>query len=124
MNKNLCSGCGFNFGTMETFEAHRIGKFGVDRRCMSINEMKLKGWEYSEPQVLFFVEGNRQKRVTPTWTKPVDQQEQQRRATLRSKAPHFVTVGISEESKVILPSAINSSKKQKSTVRNTKGKAA
>lgn len=93
MSKNLCSGCSLNFGTMETFEAHRIGKFGVDRRCMSIAEMKLKGWEYSEPLLTFFNDGQRFKRATPTWTDTVAQERKKRSFEPRI----FYTVAETEE---------------------------
>ncbi len=72
-HKNLCSGCGFNFGTMETFEKHRIGQFGKDRRCMTADEMRAKGWEYSEPLLTYYNEGKPYQKATPTWTLPAEQ---------------------------------------------------
>lgn len=35
----LCSGCGHYFSTESNFNRHRIGKFGVDRRCATVAEM-------------------------------------------------------------------------------------
>ena len=34
-----CSGCGEYFNSDTAFEKHRVGQFGVDRRCMSLAEM-------------------------------------------------------------------------------------
>lgn len=40
---NQCSGCGSLFRAVATFNSHRIGKFGVDRRCMTADEMVNSG---------------------------------------------------------------------------------
>ena len=35
LNKEqVCSGCHLNFGTTEDGDAHRVGTFGVDRKCV------------------------------------------------------------------------------------------
>lgn len=40
--QNQCRGCGRFFARNSTFEKHRVGKFGVDRRCMTEHEMQSK----------------------------------------------------------------------------------
>jgi hypothetical protein len=75
--KNLCSGCGMNYATMESFEKHRVGEFGKDRRCLTSAEMEAKGWEYSEPLVTFTVEGVSSQKATPTWACPVSEKRQE-----------------------------------------------
>lgn len=40
---NHCSACGEYFNSNKAFEKHRIGAFGVDRRCATVEEMKAKG---------------------------------------------------------------------------------
>lgn len=39
----LCRGCGLYFNSEGAFNAHRTGKFGVDRRCMTEAEMRAAG---------------------------------------------------------------------------------
>ena len=39
-----CTGCGAYFNRVSTFDKHRIGEFGVDRRCMTQEQMTAKGW--------------------------------------------------------------------------------
>lgn len=41
-----CSACGEYFNSDSPFDQHRIGKFGVDRRCMSADEMQAEGMIY------------------------------------------------------------------------------
>lgn len=36
---NQCSACGQLFRAVTTHTLHRIGKFGIDRRCMTVDEM-------------------------------------------------------------------------------------
>lgn len=36
---NQCSGCGQLFRAVTTHTLHRIGKFGENRRCMTVDEM-------------------------------------------------------------------------------------
>jgi hypothetical protein len=38
-----CSGCGEYFNSDTAFEKHRIGQFGVNRRCMTPAEMLAAG---------------------------------------------------------------------------------
>jgi len=39
MRKTLCSGCGKYFSSTTEFDAHRTGQFGMDRCCMTTEEM-------------------------------------------------------------------------------------
>ena len=39
-----CRGCGEYFNTVALFDKHRRGKFGVNRQCLTIEEMQSKGW--------------------------------------------------------------------------------
>ena len=40
---NHCSACGEYFNSNVAFEKHRIGEFGIDRRCANLYEMEEKG---------------------------------------------------------------------------------
>ena len=42
-NRNECGVCKQRFNSNYPFEIHRIGKFGVDRRCMTEQEMLAAG---------------------------------------------------------------------------------
>lgn len=44
-DRNQCSGCGALFNSTAAFEKHRHGDFGVDRRCMTPEEMRAKKME-------------------------------------------------------------------------------
>jgi len=46
--RNQCSGCKVFFNSARPFERHRIGKHGVDRRCMTADEMIAKGMSINE----------------------------------------------------------------------------
>lgn len=39
-DRNQCRGCGEYFNSTFAFEKHRIGEFGEDRRCMTVDEMR------------------------------------------------------------------------------------
>jgi hypothetical protein len=41
--RNQCPGCDQYFNSNVAFEKHRTGKHGVDRRCMTPEEMTGKG---------------------------------------------------------------------------------
>ena len=41
-SRNQCGGCREYFNSTESFEKHRTGKFGVDRRCLTPDEMIAK----------------------------------------------------------------------------------
>ena len=41
--RNQCQGCNEYFNSTTAFEKHRIGKFGLDRRCMTPAEMTALG---------------------------------------------------------------------------------
>jgi hypothetical protein len=85
MHKNICSGCKYNFGTLESFEKHRTGEFGVDRRCMTPREMEEWGWEFSTPLVTFYREGVSYQKETATWVCPVSESRQKSLDQLRSR---------------------------------------
>jgi hypothetical protein len=38
-NRNQCQGCKEYFNSTGSFDKHRTGKHGVDRRCRTIEEM-------------------------------------------------------------------------------------
>lgn len=40
---NQCQGCKEYFNSNAAFTKHRVGKFGVNRRCMTPEEMLAKG---------------------------------------------------------------------------------
>lgn len=42
-DRNQCSGCHEYFNSTHAFEKHRIGQHGVDRRCMTPDEMRAHG---------------------------------------------------------------------------------
>ena len=51
-----CSGCGEYFNSDTAFDKHRVGAFGIDRRCLSQSGMLAAGmvknasdWWVSEP---------------------------------------------------------------------------
>ena len=41
--RNQCPACREYFNSTSAFEKHRIGEFGVNRRCLTVDEMKAKG---------------------------------------------------------------------------------
>lgn len=41
--KNQCQGCKKYFNSNTAFEMHRTGRHGIDRRCMTEEEMTAKG---------------------------------------------------------------------------------
>ena len=45
---NQCPGCGEYFNSNKAFDKHRIGDFGVDRRCVTVEEMLAKGMSLSK----------------------------------------------------------------------------
>ena len=42
-DKNQCTICNKYFNSVRAFNVHRVGKFGVDRRCRTEEEMIEKG---------------------------------------------------------------------------------
>lgn len=42
-DRNQCQGCKAYFNSTYAFDKHRTGEFGIDRRCLSDNEMLNKG---------------------------------------------------------------------------------
>ena len=47
-SRNQCQGCKQYFNSNAAFELHRIGEHGVDRRCMTVDEMKARGMEVNQ----------------------------------------------------------------------------
>jgi hypothetical protein len=45
---NQCPGCSEYFNSTAAFDKHRIGRFGVDRRCMTVPEMLAAGMAKSK----------------------------------------------------------------------------
>lgn len=43
-----CTGCGEYFNRVSTFDRHRVGEHGVDRRCLTVEEMEAKTWRKNE----------------------------------------------------------------------------
>jgi len=41
--RNQCQACKQYFNSNYPFEMHRTGKYGVDRRCMTVDEMTARG---------------------------------------------------------------------------------
>ena len=41
-SRNQCAGCSEYFNSTAAFEMHRTGKFGVNRRCITPQEMEAK----------------------------------------------------------------------------------
>lgn len=41
--RNECPTCGELFNSNAAFDKHRTGHFGIDRRCMTVEEMHGKG---------------------------------------------------------------------------------
>ncbi len=42
-----CSACGGYFRAVSTFDKHRVGPY-LDRKCLTSDEMKSRGWELDE----------------------------------------------------------------------------
>lgn len=42
-DRNQCPSCDEYFNSTAAFDKHRTGKFGIDRRCMTKEEMESKG---------------------------------------------------------------------------------
>ena len=41
--RNQCPSCGELFNSNASFDKHRTGHFGRDRRCMTVDEMRAHG---------------------------------------------------------------------------------
>ncbi len=42
-DRNECPSCGLLFNSTHAFDKHRTGRIGVDRRCMTMEEMQAAG---------------------------------------------------------------------------------
>jgi hypothetical protein len=40
-----CSGCGLDFKSVSAFDSHRTGRHGPERRCLTEQELRDKGFE-------------------------------------------------------------------------------
>ena len=58
-SRNQCQGCKQYFNSIKAFERHRTGKYGVDRRCKTPEELLEKGWLLNEDG--FWITGKRTK---------------------------------------------------------------
>jgi len=52
-DRNQCQGCKEYFNSTGAFSGHRVGKYGVDRRCRTPEEMIERG--YSKNQLGFWI---------------------------------------------------------------------
>lgn len=43
-NRNQCTACGEYFNGTQPFDRHRVGRFGIDRRCLTGEEMFAAGF--------------------------------------------------------------------------------
>ena len=43
-----CGACGLIFCGVEAFERHRVGQHGVNRRCLTVNQMTAKNFTRCE----------------------------------------------------------------------------
>jgi hypothetical protein len=46
--RNQCGGCKVFFNSVTAFDKHRTGEYGVDRRCMTVDEMSASGMSVNE----------------------------------------------------------------------------
>jgi phage replication-related protein YjqB (UPF0714/DUF867 family) len=46
-DRNQCQGCKEYFNSTFAFDKHRVGDHGVDRRCLTPDEMRAKGMDVS-----------------------------------------------------------------------------
>jgi hypothetical protein len=44
-SRNQCGACREYFNSKAPFVKHRVGDFGIDRRCLNVEEMKAKKME-------------------------------------------------------------------------------
>lgn len=44
-SRNQCGGCGEYFNSNYAFTKHRTGDYGVNRRCLNVDEMSAKKFE-------------------------------------------------------------------------------
>jgi hypothetical protein len=85
VNKNQCRTCGYNFFTESMFFEHRTGEYNLTndkgspirtpvgqspRRCLSVEEMSLKGWMLRTLDVTVWVDGNKTTVPMSTWVMP------------------------------------------------------
>ena len=64
--RNQCQSCKEYFNSNSALEMHRVGKFGVDRRCRTREEMQAKGMLLND-QSFWITEKN------PNFSKEMDE---------------------------------------------------
>lgn len=47
-DRNQCAGCGEYFNSSHAFDKHRTGIHGVDRRCLTPEEMTAAGMHFGD----------------------------------------------------------------------------
>jgi len=57
-NRCQCTACGEFFNRVSTFDKHRTGRFGVDRRCLTTEEMQARGWSLNAAGFWITAKGN------------------------------------------------------------------
>jgi hypothetical protein len=43
-NRCQCPTCGEYFNRVSTFDKHRVGSYEAGRRCLTVDQMREKGW--------------------------------------------------------------------------------
>ncbi|MFZ9960516.1 MAG: hypothetical protein ACO3GP_08995 [Candidatus Limnocylindrus sp.] len=67
-DRNQCRGCSVAFNSTRSFDRHRVGQFGVDRRCLTPTEMLQRGMSRNSRG--FWV-GKRMPGGFPTWARAI-----------------------------------------------------
>ncbi len=85
MKKHSCSGCRYNFATLTMFDEHRVGEYSFvnnkgwfaptpigqsPRRCLTVDEMSIKGWLLRTLDVDVIIEGHGTRVPMSTWILP------------------------------------------------------
>lgn len=50
-NRCQCTVCGEVFSRERAFDRHRVGEHGVNRRCLTLGEMRARGWKRNKAGV-------------------------------------------------------------------------
>jgi hypothetical protein len=81
MKKTLCSACKTYFTSITEFDTHRVGQFGVDRRCMTHEEMVKAGFTSAPHRITD--EAGTPNRVV--WGRPMSDQAKKRLTELNRR---------------------------------------
>lgn len=65
--KTQCGGCNKYFTGMGLFDVHRIGTHGVNRRCMTTEEMIAAGMDKERCQIRVYHEGSPSQEEHEVW---------------------------------------------------------